>query len=219
MSLPRLWLRLEAPHLEPLEPVLDILEGEEVAILLGPALQLAVGPGLVPALAASGFDCWLDLTLPADLADVDVWARLLTRSQAKGVVVGGETLLSEAGLPELAAVARLVEALGTRPLLLRSPPRFAAAHSGDGPLAGALRAMGVAALVTPSEGRQEQGAGTGRHLPQVDEGAAAAPAAFSAGHGGASAPPERYIDRHLARHADPPHYLAQLQSALRSVEA
>ncbi len=219
MTLPTLWLRLEAPHLEPLEPVLDVLEGADVAILLGPALQLTVGPGLVPALASSEFSCWLDLALPTDLADIDVWAKLLARSQAKGAVINGDAFELEDARPALAAVVKLSDALGTRPLLLRLPRRLAAAPPTDGLLAHALQSAGVAAVVTPAEDGRGAGSGTWRDLKQVHEGKALAPAAFAGGRDSISAPPERYIDRHLVRHADPLRYLAQLQGALRPAEA
>jgi orotidine-5'-phosphate decarboxylase len=78
--LPRLAVALDAPALEPLEPLLDELAGLPVLAKVGPALFTAVGPSVVHHLHAAGFAVFLDLgllDLPSQVAlAVSVAARL-----------------------------------------------------------------------------------------------------------------------------------------------
>ncbi len=61
--IPRLALSLDAPGLEPLEPLLDELEDLPVVAAIGAPLIASVGPSLVPALRHAGLDAVFDLRL------------------------------------------------------------------------------------------------------------------------------------------------------------
>lgn len=62
-ALPGLAVALDAPSLEPLEPILDALHGMPVLIKVGLSLFTAVGPAVVHHLRSAGFEVFLDLKL------------------------------------------------------------------------------------------------------------------------------------------------------------
>ena len=62
-SLPRLAIALDAPSLEPLEPILDALHGLPVLAKVGLSLFTAVGPSVVHHMRLAGFEVFLDLKL------------------------------------------------------------------------------------------------------------------------------------------------------------
>ncbi len=61
--LPRLAIALDAPSLEPVEPLLDALHGLPVLIKVGLSLYTAVGPSVVHHMRLAGFAVFLDLKL------------------------------------------------------------------------------------------------------------------------------------------------------------
>lgn len=61
--LPRLAIALDAPSIEPLEPLLDELHGLPVLVKVGLALFTAVGPSVVHHMHLAGFEVFLDLKL------------------------------------------------------------------------------------------------------------------------------------------------------------
>lgn len=63
MDLPRLAVALDAPSLEPLEPVLDALHGLPVLAKIGLSLFCAVGPAVVHHVRSAGLPVFLDLKL------------------------------------------------------------------------------------------------------------------------------------------------------------
>ncbi|MSP91784.1 MAG: orotidine-5'-phosphate decarboxylase [Myxococcales bacterium] len=62
-ALPRLAIALDAPALEPLEPVLDALHGLPILVKVGLSLFTAVGPSVVHHMRLAGFEVFLDLKL------------------------------------------------------------------------------------------------------------------------------------------------------------
>jgi orotidine-5'-phosphate decarboxylase len=61
--LPRLAIALDAPSIEPLEPLLDDLHGLPILVKVGLALFTAVGPSVVHHMHLAGFEVFLDLKL------------------------------------------------------------------------------------------------------------------------------------------------------------
>jgi len=63
VQLPRLAVALDAPTLEPLEPILDALHGLPILIKAGLSLFVSVGPSIVHHMHMAGFQVFLDLKL------------------------------------------------------------------------------------------------------------------------------------------------------------
>lgn len=61
--LPRLAVALDAPAIEPLEPILDQLHGLPILVKVGLSLFVSVGPSIVHHMHLAGFRVFLDLKL------------------------------------------------------------------------------------------------------------------------------------------------------------
>ena len=98
-ALPRLAVALDAPALEPLEPVLDALHGLPILIKVGLSLFTAVGPSIVHHMRLAGFDVFLDLKLHDIPHQVGLAVEAIARLDVTLVTVhagGGRAMLEAA---------------------------------------------------------------------------------------------------------------------------
>ncbi len=197
MSLPRLWVWLEGPHLEPFEALLDEFAALDVDLMLGPALVLQSGLGGIVALEAIGARCWLDLGIVVEVASAQALGRVVARSSARGVVVSAQSSAE--------ALGSLVRSAAGRPVLVRC----ASLPEASG--LAAWRELGVAGWVVDGHALNEAGVPDASALPMVCTAAwDARPPASAPGHG--------QIVRGLDRVADPLAVVEGMQARIRQEE-
>lgn len=86
-SRPKLVVRIDAPNLEPLEPILDELEDLPIWIAVGWPLVVGVGPTLVHHMRHCGFETVFDLRLSDTPARAAMVAETIARSGARALTV------------------------------------------------------------------------------------------------------------------------------------
>lgn len=80
-------LKIDTPNLEPLEPILDALEGKDVRMWVAPSAFISLGPSVVHHLRLAGFETFLDLRLTGEAESVARSIESVRRQRALGVTV------------------------------------------------------------------------------------------------------------------------------------
>ena len=83
----KICLLVDTPNLEPLEPILDALEGQPIQAWIATSAFISLGPSVVHHLRLAGFDAHLDLRLTGEAGTVFRSVEALTRTGALGVTV------------------------------------------------------------------------------------------------------------------------------------
>lgn len=83
----QLALHLDAPHLEPLEPILDALEGLPILCWVAQATFISMGPSVTHHLRLAGFDTALDLRLSGEARSVGLAVQAARRLAITAVTV------------------------------------------------------------------------------------------------------------------------------------
>ena len=100
-------LLIDTPNLEPLEPILDALEGQPIRAWIAPAAFISLGPSVVHHLRLAGFDSYLDLRLTGEATSVGRAVEAVRRQGALGVTVDLTAGLAVAKAAVAAAKGRL----------------------------------------------------------------------------------------------------------------
>jgi hypothetical protein len=83
----RVALHIGTPNLEPLEPILDALEGRPIQAWIAQSAFISLGPSVVHHLRLAGFDAYLDLRLSGEAESVARSVEAVRRQGALGVTV------------------------------------------------------------------------------------------------------------------------------------
>ncbi|GEM_PF-3535133 len=78
---------VDAPNLEPLEPIFDALEGLPIDMWIAQSAFIALGPSVAHHLRLAGFSSWLDLRLGGEAETVARSVEAVARIGVRGVTV------------------------------------------------------------------------------------------------------------------------------------
>lgn len=83
----RVAIQIDTPNLEPLEPILDALEGRPLQAWIAQSAFISLGPSVLHHLRLAGFDAYLDLRLCGEAESVRRSVEAVRRQGALGVTV------------------------------------------------------------------------------------------------------------------------------------
>lgn len=100
-------LQIDTPNLEPLEPILDALEGLPIRAWIASSAFISLGPSVVHHLRLAGFDAFLDLRLCGEADTVGRAVEAVRRQGALGVTVDLASGVAAARAAQAATRGRL----------------------------------------------------------------------------------------------------------------